>query len=274
MTTDLEILKDGTRLLESGIRLALCTIIEKKGSGPRDLGAKMIVKENGETFGTIGGGTLEKALINESIKALKEAKSRKVVFNLTRDKKEGTVETGLICGGELTLFIDVIEPRPRLLIIGSGHVAWPLARLADIVGFRLTILDDNPKLASKERFPMSERILTGDFAEKLDELQVGAKDLVVIVHGEPEHDYIALKKMVEKKPAYLGLLGSRTKVVTLVKRLRAEGIDERSIEALHAPLGLDIGAQTPEEIGISILAEIIQLERKKNQRSRICDGKE
>jgi xanthine dehydrogenase accessory factor len=262
MTTDLEILKEATRLLESGTKLALCTVIEKRGSGPREPGAKMIVEENGETFGTIGGGTLEMALINASIEALKEAKPRKVVFNLTRNEKEGAIETGLICGGELTLFIDVVAPKSRLIIVGSGHIACPLARLAEIVGFRLTIVDDNPKLANKEQFPMAERIITGDFAEILGELDVGPKDLVVIVHGEPEHDYIALRKMVEKKPAYVGLLGSRTKVATLVKRLRSDGISEKDLEVLHAPLGLDIGAQTPEEIGISVLAEIIQCERR------------
>ncbi|WXG41128.1 MAG: XdhC family protein [Candidatus Freyarchaeum deiterrae] len=263
MITDLKILNEAAHLLENGTRLALCTVIEKRGSGPRDVGAKMIVGEDEKTYGTIGGGALERALVNECMKALEEGKSRRVTFNMTREKKEGMVETGLICGGELTVFVDVLEPDLRLIIVGSGHVALPLARLAEIVGFKTLIVDDDIDLANKERFPMAERIITGDFAKILNELDVGSNDSVVIAHGEPEHDYKALEKMIEKKPAYIGLLGSRTKVAILVQRLRKQGISEAQLKILHAPLGLDIGAQTPEEIGISVLAEIIQSKRKR-----------
>jgi len=262
MTTDIEMFREMMRFLESGKRVALCTIIEKKGSGPRDVGAKMIVSEDGQTAGTIGGGNLETALIKESSKTLREGEPRKVVFSLYKGGRKETIETGLICGGELTMFIDVIEPKQRLIIIGGGHIASPLAKLADIIGFRPTVIDDNAELASKERFPMAERIVTGNFPEILDKLDVGPRDLVVIVHGEPEHDYMALEKTVKKRPAYIGLLGSRTKVSTLVKRLKATGVSDEDLKVLHAPLGLDIGAQTPEEIGISILAEIISERRK------------
>jgi xanthine dehydrogenase accessory factor len=262
MTTDLEILRETLRLLESGKKVALCLLIEKVGSGPRDIGAKIIVSEDSKTAGTIGGGSMERFLISESLKALKEGKPRKAVFSLIPSKKEGAIETGLICGGELTIFIDVIEPKPRLVIIGAGHVGWPLAKLADILGFNLTIVDDNEELASKERYLMAQKIITGNFNEILEKMDVGRNDFVVIVHGEPEQDYLALEKIAEKKPAYIGLLGSRTKVATLVKRLKATGISDEDLKSLHAPLGLDIGAQTPEEIGISILAEIIKERRK------------
>lgn len=262
MISDLKILKEAARLLENGTSFALCTVIEKRGSGPRDLGAKMIIREDEETYGTIGGGVLESALVNECMKALKEGKSRRVTFNMTREKKEGMIETGLICGGELTVFIDIIEPDLRLIIVGSGNVALSLAKLAEILRFRILVVDDNSEIANQERFPMAERIIAGDLAEILSELDVGSKDFVVIAHGEPELDYAALEKMLEKKPAYVGLLGSKTKVAILVQRLRKQGISEAELKILHAPLGLDIGAQTPEEIGISILAEIIQHKRK------------
>jgi len=266
MTTNIEMLREMIRLLEDGEKVALCTIIEKVGSGPRDVGARVIVGEDGKTAGTIGGGNLERLLIDEALKALREGKPRKVVFSLHKGKKEGKIETGLICGGELTIFIDVIEPKQRLIIIGAGHVAWPLARLADIMGFSLTVVDDNEELANKERYPMAEKIITGNFIEILDKVEVGPRDLVVIVHGEPEHDYMALEKIIKRKPAYIGLLGSRAKVATLVKRLKATGISDEDLETLHAPLGLDIGAQTPEEIGISILAEIISEKRKRTRK--------
>ena len=261
MATDVEILKELVRFLEGGKRAALCTIIEKKGSGPRDIGGKMIVSEDGKTIGTVGGGNLERALINESLKAVREGKPRKAVFSLHKGGGEEAVETGLICGGELTMFIDVIEPKYRLILIGAGHVSWPLAKLADIVGFSLVVVDDNEKLANRERFPMAE-VITGNFNEILDKLDVGPRDFVVIVHGEPEHDYLALEKIIKKRPAYVGLLGSKAKATTLVKRLKEAGISDEDLKLLHAPVGLDIGAQTPEEIGISILAEVINERRK------------
>jgi xanthine dehydrogenase accessory factor len=263
MVSDIEILREAVRLLEDGRKVALCTIVEKKGSGPRDVGGKMIVSEDGRSFGTIGGGNLERFLINESLKALREGKARKLFLSLHEGKqKVKVVETGLICGGELTIFIDVIEPKPRLILIGAGHIAFPLAKLADITGFNIVVVDDDEELASKERFPMAEKIITGNFNEILDGIEVGARDFVVIIHGEPEHDYIALEKILKKRPAYLGLMGSKTKVATLIKRLKKAGIKDEDIKSLYAPVGLAIGAQTPEELGISILAEIISKRRK------------
>ena len=262
MTTDAEILKQLACLLEEGRRIALCTIIEKKGSGPRDVGAKMIVSEDGRTVGTLGGGSLERALIDESLKALREGKPRKAVFSLGGGG-EGAIETKLICGGELTIFIDTIEPKQRLIIIGAGHIAYSLAKLADILGFSLVIVDDNKELANRERFPMAQEIITGKFNEILDKIEVDSRDFVVIVHGEPEHDYIALEKIVKKRPTYVGLIGSKSKATTLVKRLKEAGISDEDLKLLHAPIGLDIDAQTPEEIGISILAEVINEKRKK-----------
>lgn len=263
MASDMEILKNVVRFLEEGKKVAICTIIDKKGSGPRDVGGKMIVSEDGVTVGTIGGGNLERALTNESLKALRGGKAKKVVFSLHKgEQKTEAVETGLICGGELTIFIDVIEPKPRLIIIGAGHIAYPLARIADILGFNIVVADDNEDLANKDRFPMAAEIFAGEFNEILDRIEVNEKDFVIIVHGDPEHDYLALKKTIKKRPFYLGLLGSKAKVTTFVNGLKEEGVSGEEFKLLHAPLGLDIGAQTPEEIAISILAEIISERRK------------
>lgn len=262
MTTDVEILKTLMRFLESGKKVALSTVIDKKGSGPREPGAKMIISEDGQTFGTIGGGSLETALVNESLKTIKEGKPKKAVFSLSEGGGGEAIKTGLICGGELTIFIDVIEPKQKLILIGAGHIALPLAKLADIVGFDVVVVDDNAELANKDRFPMAKEIITGDFNEILDKIEVKPRDFIVIVHGEPEHDYLALEKVIKMKPAYVGLLGSKAKAATLIKRLKEAGISEEELKPLHAPLGLDIGAQTPEEIAVSILAEIIK-ERSK-----------
>jgi len=262
--TDVDVLEKVAQLLKNRKKVALCTVIEKRGSGPRDVGAKIAVSEDGEIVGTIGGGNLERILVEEALKALKVGKSKKIVFSLREGaERRDAVKTGLICGGEITIFIDVIEPKPRLIIIGSGHVGYPLAKLADILGFEIVVVDDNKELATRERFPMAKEILVGDFTEILDKVEVRPDDFVVIVHGEPEHDYLALKKMLEKNVRYIGLLGSKVKVAKLKERLKGEGVSEDVFKNLYAPVGLDIGAQTPEEISISILAQIIKIRRIK-----------
>jgi len=258
MPSDLELLGEAARLLEKGKAVALCTVIEKKGSGPRNVGAKMLVDEDGKSFGTIGGGNFERALVEESLKAIRLHKSRKVTVNLSKSHIEGTVGSGMICGGELTVLADVIEPTPRLIIVGAGHVALPLAKLASVVGFKVVLVDDERKLADKNQFSMAETIVAGDYDKVFSDFEMSSGDFAVVAHGEPEHDYLALKKLVEKNPAYIGLLGSQTKAQILTQRLSAEGVSDEQIKRLHAPVGLDIGAETPEEIGISILAEIIQ----------------
>lgn len=260
-TSDVWLFEEMLRLLKERKMVALCTIIEKEGHGPRNIGAKMIISENGNTCGTIGGGYLERVLIDESLKALKEGKPTKVVFSLG-EERDGAIKTGLICGGELTIFIDVIKPKQRLIIVGAGHVGQPLAKLADIVGFSVVIVDDNEKLANKERFPMAEKIITGNFKEIMDKIEMGSHDFVVIVHGEPEHDYLALEKTIRKSPTYIGLLGSEAKVAMFVKKLKDAGVGEEKLKLLHAPVGLNINAQTPEEIAISILAEIVKEKNK------------
>jgi xanthine dehydrogenase accessory factor len=265
MPSDLELLVEATRLLENGQMLAFCTVVEKKGHGPRDVGAKMIVTEGGKTFGTIGGGDFERALVDECLKAIKEHRSKRVTFNLSRDPRDGAVGTGMICGGELTILADVMEPSPRLIIVGVGHVALPLAKLASTAGFKIIVVDDERKLVTKEHFPMAEDVIAGDYAQVLGDLDVGSRDFAVVAHGEPEHDYAAVKKLIEKNPAYIGLLGSPKKAAILTQRLKAEGVSDAQLKTLHTPVGLDIGAETPEEIGISILAQIIQFKRQQQE---------
>jgi len=268
LVADIDILERAIQILRNGKKVALCTVVEKRGSGPRDVGAKIVVSEDREVVGTIGGGNMERILVEEALKSLKEGKSRRIVFSLREDvEREDVVKTGLICGGEITIFIDVIEPKPRLIIIGSGHIGYPLAKLADILGFEIVIVDDNKELATKERFPMAKEIIVGDFLEILDKIEVQPHDYVVIVYGEPEHDYLALKKMLENRVHYVGLLGSKVKVAKFKERLKKEGVNEEVFKNLYAPVGLDIDAQTPEEISISILAQIIKIRRKGDKNS-------
>jgi xanthine dehydrogenase accessory factor len=262
MSSDLELLNEASRLLESRRKLVFCTVVEKKGHGPRDAGAKMIITEDGKTLGTIGGGDLERSLVGECLKALREHKSKKVTFNLSQEPRDGVVGTGMICGGELTVLADVMVPAARLVIVGTGHVALPLAKLASLAGFKVVVVDDERRLFTKEAFPMAEQFIGGDYRVVLGGLELGSGDFAVVAHGEPEHDYMAVKKLLEKNPEYVGLLGSSKKAAILRQRLKAEGFADVQLKALRVPVGLDIGAETPEEIGISILAQIIQFKRQ------------
>jgi len=262
MPSDLDLLNQAARLLQARTPITLCTVVEKRGSGPRDVGAKMLVTGDGKNYGTIGGGNVEQALIKECRKAIEDGKSKTITFSLNKRSKDGGVETGMICGGELTVLADVIMPAQRMIIVGAGHIAVPLARLASVLGFDVVVVDDEQKKANKDLFPTVQTMLAGEYSQVLNDFPMDQRDAVVIAHGDPEHDYAALKSAIGKKPAYLGLLGSKTKAKLVSDRLRSDGISEEEIKMLHVPIGLEIGAQTPEEIGISILAEIISLNRK------------
>jgi len=247
------------RLLKAGKSAALCLLISKRGYGPREVGAKMLVDEDGNAMGTIGGSEMERIIVEEALKAIREGKHRSISFALGVEPREGMIPLKSECGGEVEVFIDVIKPDPRLIIIGSGHIAKPLADLAHMVGFEVIIVDDAPT-ATRERFPYAE-IRSGPFEQEISRLEVGSNDYVAIVHGETQYELTALRTMLRRRPAYIGLLGSRHKVERRRARLREEGFSEEEVNRIRGPIGIEIGAETPEEIAVSILAEIIKVRR-------------
>lgn len=259
--SDLEIFTKLSQLLAEGKGAVLCTLIEKSGSGPRDVGAKMLVDPDGGTLGTIGGGGMERRLVCEALEGLKDGRPRMLTFALGVEPEAGAVAVDSKCGGEVEVFLDVVKPEPRLIIVGSGHIAKPLAEFACRVGFEVVVVDD-AKTATPERFPMAREIHAGPFEEDLERVEVRPSDFVAVVHGETSHELAALRTMLKRKPAYIGLLGSRNKAMEHRKQLLGEGFGREDIEAIHAPIGISIGAETPEEIAVSILAEIIQARRR------------
>ena len=258
--SETEILNRLTHLLGEGKRAVLCTIVEKTGSGPRDVGAKMLIDPDGGTFGTIGGGGMERRLVEEALEALREGRPRTLSFALGTEPKESAVVVDSKCGGEVKIFLDVIKPDPRLIILGSGHIAKPLAEFAHRTGFEVIVVDD-AETATHERFPMVKEIHTGPFEEELQRLEVKPSDFVAVVHGETSHELAALRSMLRRRPVYIGLLGSRNKAAEHRKQLIAEGFTREETETIHAPIGLSIGAETPEEIAVSIVAELIKARR-------------
>jgi len=257
---DSELVKKAYELLNSGKPIAIATIIRKEGSGPRDVGAKIIVAQEGEVYGTLGGGFFEQHVVNEAVKALKEGKPKTLRYSFTGKEVDGAINTGLICGGIVEVFIDVLKPVPKVAVFGVGRVGDPLARIAKFTGFDVIIADTNEEVISEDLRKIASHVIVGDPKYIGSELSkhLTEHDYAVITYGEINADYTVLKELMNSNIGYVGLLGSRRKVAEFIKRLIAEGIpEEKILKKLSAPTGIDIGAETPEEISVSIIAEII-----------------
>jgi xanthine dehydrogenase accessory factor len=241
-----------------GQRIALALLVRAEGSTPREAGTKMVVYPDGHTAGTIGGGAMEAAVIREAVEAIAQGASRLVRYEL-HDPESGDLG---ICGGVADVYIDVVTSSPTLVVVGAGHVAMPVAEIGHLCGFRVVVLDDRPEMASEERFPHAAERIAGDIGETLQALPITPDTYVVIVTRGHVYDEAALRAVIDSPAAYVGMIGSRRKVRTTFDRLRADGVPEERIGRVHAPIGLDIGAQTPAEIAVSILAEIVMLCRK------------
>ncbi len=252
-------LEEVAERLRRGERVAVATIIGKEGSGPRDVGAMMALFEDGTKIGTIGGGGFEKTVLEDMRQALRDGKPRTLRYALRRENIPSDAKpTNHLCGGVVTVFINVLKPDPRLVVVGAGNVGKPLADMANIMGFRVIVIDSDPLLASRERYPYAEKILVGDPPEKLAEIKPTRDTIVAIVYGDVEKDYQSLRVAIEKGMPYVWALCSRARAAWMIRRLREEGVDLSASETrVYAPAGLDIGSDTPEEIAVSIMAEII-----------------
>lgn len=251
--------------LQTGEKVALCTLVKKVGSAPRDVGAKMAVLDDGRTYGTVGGGRFERLVVRKAVETLKSGRPTNVDFSFGGGREVAeSIETGLICGGTATVFMDILHPSPRLVIIGGGHIGFPLARLAETLGFKMCVIDDNKDIVNRERFPMAEELIVDKrFDHALERAGLTASDLVAIVHGDVDHDFQALVTAAKSDARYIGLLGSKKKISEFMKRLRREGVKPGHLKGrLFAPIGLNIGAETPGEIALSIMAEVVQNLRK------------
>ncbi len=242
--------------LQRGEAAALVTIIRTEGSTPQRVGAKMLVFADGRMVGTIGGGCYENDAFWKARKALETRKSEVVRYELTDDIAE---ESGLICGGQMEVYIEPIESAPHLYLIGAGHVAYHLARVAGTVGFRIHVVDDREKFASRERYPDAVEIIVDSIPEWLAQATFPANAYVVVLTRGHRHDLDALRELAPRDLRYIGLIGSRAKVARLYDALREESVPQDRLQRVHAPVGLAIGAVTPQEIAVSILAELIAI---------------
>jgi len=246
--------------LEKGEPAALVTIVSTTGSTPQRVGAKMLVFPDGRMVGTIGGGCYENDAFWKAREAITTRKPQLLHYELDDDFAQ---ETGLICGGQMSVYIEPIEPSPELYVIGAGHVGYHLATMAQEVGFQVHVVDDREKFASRERFPKATEVVTEDIPAWLDRNKLPPYAYVVIVTRGHTNDLDALRALAPRELRYLGLIGSRAKVALITDQLLSEGMPPDVLKQVHAPIGLDIGAVTPQEIAVSILSELVAVKHGK-----------
>jgi xanthine dehydrogenase accessory factor len=247
--------------LRRGEPVALVTIVRARGSTPQRTGAKMLVFADGRTVGTIGGGCYENDAFWKAREALATGRSSLQHYELNDDFAQ---ENGLVCGGQMDVHIDPLEPTPHLYIVGAGHVGWHLGRLATDADFRVHVVDDREKFANTDRFPTAQEVVAEPIPEWVHRADLPATAYVVVVTRGHTHDLDAMRALAARDLKYLGLIGSRAKVRRIYDRLIQEGMPSECLDRVHAPIGLDIGAVSPAEIAVSIMAELIAVRRGVN----------
>lgn len=248
---------------------ALATIIGAEGSTPRETGAKMLVREDGTIFGTIGGGGLEGRVIEEAIGVIREGNPRLFHYDLAGTEADGA---GMICGGVVDIYIEPILTPPAVFIFGGGHISLFVSKISAMAGFQVTVIDDRAEFANPERFPEAGRVMAEKFSAAFPQLKVTRSSHLVIVTRGHADDQQVLEWALTTEAGYIGMIGSKRKIGTLYRNLEEKGIARDRLLRVHAPIGLDIGALSPEEIAVSIVAQMIQV-RRKSSSSRQGTGK-
>jgi xanthine dehydrogenase accessory factor len=254
----MDIYEQIVQLRREGRRGAVATIVNVRGSIPSFKTAKMLVRDDGSIVGTIGGGCVEADVWQAAREVMETEKPRTLSFDLNQDPK---YDTGLVCGGTLEIFIEPILPPALLYVFGAGHVALNLCKTAANAGFDVIVTDDRTSYATKERFPAASEVYALDFDQATQKLDPNESSYIVIVTRGHRDDMRILRWAVQTRARYVGMIGSRRKVIEIFKTLQKEGMRANLFDRVHAPVGLDIGAVTPEEIAVAITAELIAVRR-------------
>jgi xanthine dehydrogenase accessory factor len=254
----MDIYEEIVQLRRDGRRGAVATIVNVRGSIPSFKTAKMLVRDDGSIVGTIGGGCVEAEVWQAAREVMESEKPRTLSFNLNQDPK---YDTGLLCGGTLDIFIEPVLPPALLYIFGAGHVSVNLYKVAKDAGFEVIVVDDRAAYANRERFPESKEVIAEDFDQAMARLTPNESSYVVIVTRGHRDDMRVLRWAVQTPARYIGMIGSKRKTVAVFRELTKEGLSPELFERVHAPVGLDIGAITPEEIAVAIAAELIATRR-------------
>jgi xanthine dehydrogenase accessory factor len=253
----MDLFEEIVKMRRAGQRGALATIVHTNGSIPSYESSRMLVREDGSIAGTIGGGCVEADVWAAAKEVMQKEAPRKMVFNLNN---EASYDNGLICGGTLEVFVEPILPQPVVVLFGGGHISTALAKAASAAGFGVRVVDDRETFANAERFPMAQEIFTS-YVDAYEKIQPNASTYLVIVTRGHRDDMRVLAWAVRTDARYVGMIGSKRKVLSVYKALEAEGFRPEEFESVYAPMGLEIGALSPEEIAISIVAELIAVRR-------------
>ncbi len=255
----MDIYDELVRLRRLGQKCALATIVQVNGSIPSFESAKMLIREDGSIVGTVGGGCVEAEVWNAAREVMETEKAKNLEFNLGQS---AAYDNGLICGGQLKVFVEPVVPHPQALIFGGGHVSRAISQVATIAGFETVVVDDRESFANRERFPEAAETYAGEYEEIFPKLNVTGSTYIVIVTRGHRDDMRVLRWAVTTQSRYLAMIGSRRKTLSVIRELvEKEGLPYAAFERLNAPMGLDIGAITPEEIAVSVVAEMIAVRR-------------
>ena len=227
----------------------LATVIEAVGSAPGKPGARMIIKGDGSTVGTIGGGAVEKKITEEALKLIQGRETRLIHYKLE--------DLGMACGGGMSIFLEPLASPPDLIIFGAGHIGSALSKIGALLGFATTVVDSREECANSERLPWADKVVAGDYQKALQQISFRDTSYLVILTHRHANDFEILEHCIKKPFRYLGMIGSRKKVATAFQQLREKGVDEETIKGIHAPIGISIGAETPEEIAVAIAAQLV-----------------
>ena len=246
------------RLRSLGQKCAVATIVQVNGSIPSFESAKILVREDGSFMGTVGGGCVEAEVWNAAREVIETEKPRHLSFSLGQD---AAYDEGLICGGQLNIFVEPVIPQPRAFIFGGGHVSKGISKIATLAGFSTSIIDNREAFANKERFPEAEATYAEEYEDVFPKLPVNSSSYLIIVTRGHRDDMRVLRWAVNTPAKYIAMIGSKRKTISVVHELEKEGIPREAFDKVFAPMGLEIGAEMPEEIAISVVAEMIAVRR-------------
>jgi len=252
------LLVEAARCIEDDVPAALVTVVGAQGSTPQRPGARMLVFSDGTVTGTIGGGCVEAEMAKRARRAIENGRPVLTTYDLTPDQAG---DEGLVCGGRMEIFIEPLEPTPDLAILGAGHVARPLCALAATAGFRVAVMDDREKYATPARFPEADRVHVGAFETAAEQLGLTPRSFVLVVTRGHRGDATAIASCLPVRPRFLGLLGSKAKMAHVFADLLERGFSSDDLARVETPVGVEIGAETPEEIAVSIVARMIAVRR-------------
>ena len=248
------------RLVEKREKVALVTTASIRASAPHETNTMMIVKEDGNTIGSVGGGDIESYVIKKAQETIQRGEPERVLVGVSPKEEK---KRGMEPGGKLKFFIEPIKTTPTIYLFGAGALAIPLSKIGRLMGFKIIVIDNDPQFANAHRLPDADLILTDGFDDLLSKFDLNSSSYVVICTRGHEYDETVLRQVLKGKPQYIGLIHSQKKVKALFNRLQSKGIPESSLKSVHVPIGSNINASTLDEIALSIIAEIVSVRRGK-----------